>query len=290
MDTRITVFTPTYNRAYTLPKLYQSLLDQTNKDFVWLIVDDGSTDDTGSMVTRWKAEQKIAIEYVFQENQGKSMAHNLGVKMTKTELFTCVDSDDYLVDSAIAEILACWDSAQEANVGILAFKRTASESLTRFTRAHSETHSTLRNAYSNLGLTGDTMLIFRTSVISKYEFPRFEGERFVPEAYLYDLIDQDGSLILLEKALYVAEYLDDGYTKNMARLLKRNPKGYLAYINQRLRLETALRERAADTIRYIAMAIVDSQKGIVTNAVYPLIAALLYPAGWVLYYKRYRNV
>ena len=97
---RLTVFTPAYNREKLLKRLYDSLVNQTCKDFVWLIVDDGSTDNTRELIKNLKALNEIEIEYIYRENGGKMRAHNDGVKNTKTPFFLCVDSDDYLVKSA----------------------------------------------------------------------------------------------------------------------------------------------------------------------------------------------
>jgi len=101
----LTVFTPTYNRAYCLGQLYDSLVRQTNKDFVWLIVDDGSSDTTKEVVASWQKEDKIEIQYVYQENQGMHGAHNTAYKTIVTELNVCIDSDDYMPDDAIAKLL-----------------------------------------------------------------------------------------------------------------------------------------------------------------------------------------
>lgn len=285
----LTIFTPAYNRAHTLGRLYESLLRQTCKDFCWLVVDDGSVDETKELVSAWKKENKISITYIYQENQGKPMAHNKGVELTDSELFTCVDSDDYLTDDAVEKVIRTWKNSKISDVGILAFKATEKGPVTKVS-AEEYTRTTLKNAYDNLGLEGDTMLVFKSEIIKKYEFPRFENEKFVPESYLYDLIDQDGELILVKEALYICEYLEGGYTSNMARLLYSNPKGYFAYINQRLSIDKNFKERFLDSIRYVSMAIAHNKKGIIKNAIYPSIALLAYPAGLLLYYKKFRSL
>lgn len=106
---KITVFTPVYNRADTLPRLYESLKRQTDQSFVWIIVNDGSTDESEKLVKTWVTEHKLDIKYFYQENAGKPTAHNQGVKETETELFVCVDSDDYLKDDGIEKILMHWE-------------------------------------------------------------------------------------------------------------------------------------------------------------------------------------
>lgn len=283
----ITVFTPTYNRCKTLSVLYDSLKRQNCRNFIWLIVDDGSTDETKEKVSNWIAEEIIDIKYIWQENQGKSMAHNTGVLNTHTELFTCVDSDDSLSEEAIEKIENYWRQREENDIGILAFR-----SVTGFSKTLPERqiHTTLRQAYQEYGITGDTMLIFRTDVISKFEFPKFEHEKFVPEAYLYDLTDRTGTLMMLKEVLYFGEYLSDGYTKNMAKLLKRNPKGYLAFINQRLQFDMKFKDKFLDSVRYISMAKVDGENHIIKRAIYPLIAVLAYPFGILLYKRRYEKI
>lgn len=287
---KLTIFTPSYNRANTLPRLYESLKRQTSGEFCWLIVDDGSTDNTRDIVMEWTRENKIEISYHYQENQGKPMAHNQGAALAKTELFACVDSDDYLADSAVEEIINCWKNhAKKTDVGILAFKTTERGPVTKIRPGKKRRRSTLKNAYDHWGLEGDTMLVFRTEVVKRYQFPQFPGEKFVPESYLYDQIDQDGYLILLKKPLYICEYQEDGYSSNMPKLLKNNPCGYMAFIKQRLTIDKTFKERFSDSIRYVAMAKVCNEK-IIKNAVYPLYAILAFPAGLLFYYKRYKNV
>ena len=291
----ITVFTPTYNRSRELGRLYNSLVNQTNQSYIWLMVDDGSTDNTEELVKTWKNEDLIQIQYFKQKNMGKSMAHNKGVELTKTELFSCVDSDDYLKENAIEEILKCWRHAMDDNVGILAFKGEERKTITTLSirpiGKNGYVNSTLKNAYANLGLHGDTMLIFKTSVIQRYHFPCIEGEKFVPEAYLYDLIDQDGKLMILEKVLYICEYLEDGYTQNMAALLKRNPRGYEAYIRQRLKFDTKIKDRFLDTIRFVGIMLIDKEnKRIIRDSVYPILTVLAYPFGVLFYRKRFKNI
>ena len=111
--TSLTIFTPTYNRAYTLPRLYKSLCQQTAQDFEWLVVDDGSTDETQMLFNTWLEEGKIPIRYITKENGGKPSAYNIAAKEAKGELFLCVDSDDYLVDNAVEKVLNNWETTDE---------------------------------------------------------------------------------------------------------------------------------------------------------------------------------
>lgn len=285
MGRTLTIFTPTYNRAYTLERLYQSLLRQTSKDFCWIVVDDGSTDNTEQLINTWVTDNKIDITYYRQENQGKPTAHNKGVELTKTELFTCVDSDDYLRDYAVERIIEVWNPLL-SYVGILGYRCIEREGVLTKYKANRLKHATLREFYDD-GLSGDTILIYKTEVLKKYSFPRFEGEKFVPEVYLYDLIDQDGELLLLPESLYVCKYLPDGYTAHMASVLFHNPKGYFAFINQRLRFDKTIKQIFADSIRYDAMAF--AHKRPLRESSRPGFAYLAAVPGVIMYLMRYKK-
>lgn len=288
--TKITIFTPTYNRGYIISNLYQSLLKQTNRNFIWLVIDDGSRDNTSLLFDNWMKDKLITIQYYKQKNQGKSMAHNKGVNLTKTELFTCVDSDDYLSPTAVEEILKAWeDNKSYSCVGILSFRAMPDGSPITILKDKICKATTLRGAYENHGLRGDTMLIFQTNIIFPLKFPYFEGEKFVPEAYLYDQIDQLGKLLIYPKVLYYCQYLDDGYTRQMSALLAQNPEGYIAYITQRLLFDNNIKSKLFDSIRYVSMCIVARKKNIIRNSPYPIITLLAYVAGFLLYRLKYSN-
>ena len=109
----LTVFTPTFNRAYTLHKCYESLKRQSSKDFVWLIIDDGSSDNTKEIVYKWINENEIEIRYYYQKNQGMHGAHNTAYELIDTEINTCIDSDDYMTDYAVERIVDFWKKNKE---------------------------------------------------------------------------------------------------------------------------------------------------------------------------------
>ena len=108
----LTIFTPSYNRAYCLNQCYESLMRQTNKDFIWLIIDDGSTDDTKALVQSWIIENRIDIKYHYQDNQGMHGGHNAAYRLIETELNVCIDSDDFMPDTAVEDILTCWKTTE----------------------------------------------------------------------------------------------------------------------------------------------------------------------------------
>ena len=123
-DKTLAVFTPTYNRAYIIGKLYKSLLAQTSEDFCWIVVDDGSSDNTEQLIASFISEDRIPIRYIKQENGGKQRAHNTGVDACDNELFFCVDSDDALVPTAVEDVLSLWQrvKARDDVAGIIAMR------------------------------------------------------------------------------------------------------------------------------------------------------------------------
>lgn len=283
----ITIFTPTYNRAYTLQRLYESLCNQTCKAFEWLIVDDGSVDATGELIQSFIEEKKICIRYYFQSNAGKSMAHNKGVELADRELFVCVDSDDYLTVDAVEKIIQRWECVEEGTVGIVAKRKTKDNIDITKTTIEDNSYLILREAYRDKYLSGDTILIFDTSVIKKFSFPAFSDEKFVPEDYLYDKIGCVGNLNLLDEAIYICEYLPDGYTINMNRLIANNPNGYKEFVIQRLELEKSLFIRFLYLIRYEGISFVLGEGFILKRHFLGCIIAFL--PGYVMYFKRFKK-
>lgn len=252
---KLTIFTPTYNRAYILPQLYNSLTRQTDKNFCWLVVDDGSTDETELLFNKWVQENLIDIKYIKQVNGGKMRAHNTGVKACDTDLFVCVDSDDYVVDDAVENILdnyKNWETRYEIS-GMIAYKGKKDNNLLSSVFPKGVKIITLGDLYRK-GFSGDTTLVYRTKILQEYLFPEIVGEKFVTEDYVYCQIDEKYKMILNPKIITICEYLQDGYTKNAIRLIVNNPKGMLNYYNLKIVYAKSIKERALYVIRYTAFA------------------------------------
>lgn len=223
----LSIVTPTFNRGYILGACYQSLLRQTCKDFEWIVVDDGSSDNTEELVNSFITENKIDIKYVRQENGGKHIAHNTGAEYAQGEMFLCLDSDDQLTEDAVAFAKECWqENKVDGIVGILA-KRGAISDRQPICGMWQEglQSATMFDLCNKYGFSGDTALFFKTEILKKEKFISFAGERFIPETALYCEIDEYGEMLLVDKVLYLTEYLPDGLTAKYHTLLRKNPNG-----------------------------------------------------------------
>lgn len=282
----ITIFTPTYNRAYILPNAYKSLLQQESLLFKWLIVDDGSTDNTEDLVNAWIAENKIEINYIKQKNAGKMASHNKGATECDTELFMCLDSDDILCQNAIKSIVAHWnrEKKESKNIllsGIIAPKRvlnTKGLSAKKNVIPNDLHYSTLRDLYKN-GYQGETVLVFRTQVIKKYPFPIFQGEKFISEASAYERIDEKYQYSLMKEYVMNCEYQPNGYTQNGLRYMVQNPLGSAYCSNLRSKKKPFIKPKIREIITYSTMSLIGKQSfwSIIKNSNYPLISFLTFP-------------
>lgn len=244
----ITVFTPAYNRAKELVQLYESLLTQTFTDYEWLIVDDGSKDNTREVVAGMIAENKIRIRYIYQENQGKSKAVNHGIDEAAGELFFCIDSDDFFLPDVLGrvneEYLKIKDDPKIAGLGFL-HHHTGTTDVVGTPFPEDGMVDTYFNIYNLHKVTGDKQLIFKTSVMREFKFPEYEGEKFVPEALVFNRISQKYTMRFFNTAIVYKEYLASGYTAGYFNLCKRNPKAQCLFYKELYALQPSLYNAAA---------------------------------------------
>ncbi|MBR0353400.1 MAG: glycosyltransferase family 2 protein [Oscillospiraceae bacterium] len=237
---RITVFTPAYNRAYTIEKLYCSLRRQSFKDFEWIVIDDGSTDGTEKLFERILEEENFfPIQYYQIPNGGKHRAINRGVRIAKGNLFFIVDSDDYLTDDALELVdrieKSIPDDEKSEFAGVCGLRGKTVDSIIGSTFEGNTLDITSLEREEN-GIFGDKAEVFYTEVLKKYPFPEFEGENFLTEAVVWMKIAEDGlKLRYFNEIIYIGEYLPDGLSANIREMIKRNPNGYALYISQLVR-------------------------------------------------------
>lgn len=284
MNKTLTIFTPAYNRAHTIDRTYQSLIRQTCKDFLWLIVDDGSTDGTKKLVEGWIRENKIPITYIYQENQGMHGAHNTAYKNITTELNTCIDSDDWMPHDAVEKIINVWKEHRHENyAGIIGLDQTADGKLigTNFPENLKET--TLQGFYE-AGGQGDKKLVYRTDIIKQYpEYPLFKGERYVGLAYKYMLIDQDWKLITLNEPLVTVEYQLEGSSFSMYRQYWNNPKGFAFFRKTEMICTKSLKRQFIVCAHYVSSSIISKNWGFIKESPKKMMTIIATPLGLGLY-------
>ncbi len=291
MNKLLTIFTPVYNREATLPQLYKSLLEQSSDDFVWLLVDDGSTDNSRVLIERYIQEKRIDIKYVYQENKGKHVAHNFGVQMCKTDLFFCVDSDDYLTKDAVEVIRRQWKYIEKEKciAGIVAYRGNGQGGLIGTEFPAQFNIAPLGQLYEN-GKTGDTALVFKTEVIKKFPFPEFPGEKFLRESVAYNEIDKHYSLYVLRKIIYICEYLNDGLTRNVRRLEDASPRGAAMYRYCQYQKSKNIKGKIGYGAAYLYFAARSSQMRMAIKDIGVIKSALLMPIVIWTWVKNKRKV
>lgn len=253
----LTIFTPAYNRAHTLPRTYESLLQQKCKDFIWLVVDDGSQDNTAELVKRWQSKDNgFEIRYIYKENGGMHTAHNAAYEAIDTELNVCIDSDDMLTPGAVEKILQKWQEVRgKGYAGIIGLDADFEGKLIGKGFPVGLTETTLSGYYA-AGGSGDKKLIYRTDVIRQYPpYPVFPGEKYVSLSYKYRLIDQDYLMSTLDEVLCNVEYQPDGSSNTMWQQYRRNPKGFAFWRKVCMEYPTSKKRLIIDCIHYCSSSI-----------------------------------
>jgi glycosyltransferase involved in cell wall biosynthesis len=288
----ITVFTPTFNRAFCLHQVYESLCRQTSTDFEWLIIDDGSTDNTKQLVETWIQESKVEINYIYQKNLGMHGGYNTAYQNITTELNVCIDSDDYLTDQAIEKIIAFWKkNGNNTYSGIVGLDATVDGKILGKEIPNNIISSSLEDLYYKHKITGDKKLIFRTDVVKQFpKYPIFENEKLVPLGSLYLQIDKKYELLCMNEVLCIVEYLEDGSTRNIYKQYVRHPRGFQYSRTIEMKFSKFFKIRYKAIVHYISTCFLLKEYNIFKANYNVLLTISAIPFGLLLYiYIKYRN-
>lgn len=246
---KLTIFTPTYNRANMLKRLYSKLCIQTNKNFEWLIIDDGSSDNTKELVYELASKNKITIRYYYKSNAGKHTAMNMGFKKALGDLFVCVDSDDYLVNNAVDKIFSINSKISELNV-------------CGFVGMCQDTNGELIGKAPEEGMISDSMEIrdkyhiqgepeiYYTEYIRECEFPVFRNEKFITEAVVFDKLTKQNKLYYTNVVLMVKDFQKGGLTDNEPLIRINSLNGTLYYYKQRHEIANSFFGKVKSIVNY----------------------------------------
>lgn len=281
----LTVFTPLYNRINTLKRTYESLKRQTSKDFIWLIIDDGSTDNPYEIIKEWiKINNGFEINYVYKENGGMHTAHNTAYENIDTELNVCVDSDDYMPDNAVQLIIDCWNkNKNKGYAGIIALDFADSTKKVIGKELPTDKESTTLMGYYNNGGFGDKKLIYRTDIIKATPpYPVFDNEKYVALAYKYHLIDEKYELKILNECVCIVDYQMDGSSTNMYRQYVRNPKGFAFWRKEQMKHSINIKQKFKACIHYVSSSLIAKNKHFVKESPEKFLTVLSIPIGYIL--------
>lgn len=225
----VTIFTPTYNRKSCIEHCYRSLQRQSSYNFEWLIIDDGSTDDTGALIYQWQTEEhRFPIRYVYKENGGLHTAYNRGILEAKTELFMCIDSDDWLPNDAIERIEKIWrEIPHHKYVGIMGMDHYENGDAVGDKFPDDIKEMYLYEKLTRYVISGDKKMIHRTQLLKKVApMPSFENEKFFNPSYLMYQLDQFGKHYITNECFCVVDYQPDGMSSNMYKQYRNSPRSY----------------------------------------------------------------
>lgn len=250
----ITILTPTYNRAHTLQRLFDSLITQENMSFEWLVIDDGSTDTTKNLIDSFNEKKLIDIKYFYQENMGKPSAINFGIKKSSMDYIFIVDSDDAITDDCIS-VLSSEINTHLANKNVfsgLCFRKgnldgsVLGNKITNINLKYELYHSTnIKNFFKV-----DMAYCFKKTYMEKNFFPSFKDEKFVPELYIWNKItDMNLVYTYMNKVIYLCEYMPDGLSANFKSQLEKNPNGFLLYYKDQFKREKSILNKTKMIIR-----------------------------------------
>ena len=288
---KITILTPTYNRANLLDKLYASILINNNNcnevEVEWLIMDDGSSDNTKRVAEEYVKENIITVRYFYQKNQGKMVAINNLMKYVTGDLIIECDSDDFFSKDAFKIILKslreCKDLAETYALVFLKFTTTGENMGNNF--PDDNYTSTMFDLYFKESITGEKALVYNASIRKQYVYELEHDEKFVTEARLHHKMDLSHTVRCFNKPIMICEYKPDGYTKNINKLFKQSPFGYYEYFkeifDQNLNGVT-LKKRMYIYKHYILFSVLTKQKHPIKNVnglINKLIVGILYIPG-----------
>ncbi len=283
-DKLITVFTPTYNRAWLLHRVYESLVRQTNQQFKWLVIDDGSTDETQAVVEAFVQENRIEITYVYKENGGLHSGYNAAIARLDTELSICIDSDDWLPDDAIERILKVWNERKADDIaGLIGLDYTANGELIgdRLPDGANINPIDLLASKTN---RGDKKYVVRTDCYKKVApMPEFAGEKNFNPHYMILKLSADYRFVAVDAPLCIVDYQPDGMTANQFKQYVNSPRSYaelrrvimgLPHVPAGYLLKT--------TIHYCSSSQISHNRNYIRESPKPLLTALCTPLGRLL--------
>lgn len=290
---KITIITPTYNRSSELKVLYNSLKKQSNKSFQWLVIDDGSTDDTSSYIEGCKKESYVSIHYLYNTNAGKMAALLNGLKKVDTEYVICVDSDDYLESTAIEVMLNDLDAIEKlskSDINGIIYPQNNESISSKWIDKKFEKIMNFKYIHD----IGETAILFKTDKVKSIDVKTYINEKFLSEEVLYNRLDDNGFMYVGKHRFYCSKYREDGLTNSVFLIWLKNPNGTFELLKSRyaavkkLPLYYRIREKCKCILNYNAFCIAND-KSIRKESPDRVLSLLLYVPSRFFYSWRFKN-
>lgn len=293
MRTMLTILTPVYNRRDKIIKLYNSLVNQTCKEFQWLIVDDGSTDNVEELIESIKrSEYSFVIDFVKKTNGGKHTAINYSHPFILGNMVAIVDSDDELIPNSVETILEKWSAFEhdESIGGIIFIKGRINDAIDTKLFIFDGVVGTPPKVMLDKNRQGGGFEIIRVSLLKRYPFPEIEGEKYIGESYLWNSIFRTYNMVCYNKVLYRFEFYEDGLTKHGRLLRLKSPKGCMELENVILRRKPSFSVKFKNCILYTAYGLIAKYHvGKICRLCYSKVIYISIFPGFVLYlYWKYK--
>lgn len=290
MNIKLTLFTPTYNRAHLLKRLYSSIKAQTYHHFEWLIVDDGSTDNTSEVVKTFIEEGIITIKYVFKRNGGKHRAINEGVQQAQGELFFIADSDDMLPPDALKRVVEVYQQIKDDRNfgGVAGVDAYPDGGIVGSGLPAPNIDCNSIDIRSKYHVEGDLSEVFRTDVMREFPFPEIEGEKFCPEVLVWNRIARKYKLRYFNEAIYIAEYQPEGLTARIVEIRMKSPNATTICYAEMVSLDIPFKDKIKAAINYWRFSLCCKEK---TPAVkIAMIWKSMFFLGWIMHMKDLRMI
>lgn len=287
----LTIVTPTYNRAYILDECYNSLKNQTVKAFIWMIIDDGSSDNTEELVKNWQSEGHINIVYYKKLNGGKASCLNFAFDRVKSKYVVCLDSDDQFTPKAVEMALQRLEKVENVNYcgGLLAL-RTSTSGIVMGGKQIPEgkKYITIPELANKYKIRSEIICFYITDKVTKYRFPEYENEKFVSPAYIDLKMSKKYKFLVSRESYCICEYLPDGLTKNKIEVIKKNPRGYTSVIRESFELSTNFVIKSKNCLMYIAGNKLAGERKIIRSSPRKIMTFFYYPLGILAYVYRFK--
>ena len=290
MENKLTILTPTFNRAKILPELYKSLIAQTDYNFTWFIMDDGSTDSTQEIINHYQKEDIIHIVYKYKENAGKHTAINTAVPLIDSKLTFIVDSDDQLTSNAVEEILHI-HRKYESVPGLCGYsflrRKPDGQPMIKKQLPKQEFIASFTECRINDDFPGDMAEVWYTDCLAEYPFAEFPGERFLGEDSVWIKMSDRYKLVFINKTIYISDYLTNGLTNNRRKLNIKSPNGCVLRAEVMLDAYIKVIHKFKAAIQYIIYSLFAGRScfKLFLMSRHRLLILLAFPAALILYIK-----